>query len=122
MSRSLANAGVVGTLRQERGVLTSSREAAHWERRSPAYVRGYALVDGVSAPARVPAQARERWTPRLLLRARASFSARALRTKLCMRTSFRTQNSLSRRAMRRGMRVASCTSSSSCWATSLISV
>jgi len=44
MSRSLANAGVVGTLRQERGALTSSREAAHWERRSPAYVRGYALV------------------------------------------------------------------------------
>ena len=60
-----------------------------------------------------PLQALERCV-RALLREWASFSARALRTKLCMRTSFRTQNSLSRRAMRRGIRVASCTSSSSC--------
>src|SRR5207247_11410896 len=43
-----------------------------------------------------------------------------MRTKLCMCTSLRTQNSFSRRAMCRGMRVASCTSSSSCWTTSLM--
>jgi len=46
-------------------------------------------------------------------RARPSFSARALRTKLCIRTSLRTQNSFRSRAMRRGIRVANCTRFSS---------
>ncbi len=62
------------------------------------------------APVSVP-QPLERCL-RGLRREWVSFSTRALRTKLCMRTSFRTQNSFSRLAMSRGTRVASCTSSS----------
>ena len=50
---------------------------------------------------------------RALRREWVSFSTRALRTKLCMRMSFRTQSSFSRLAMSCGIRVASCTSSSS---------
>ena len=48
----------------------------------------------------------ERWW-RDPLRERASFSESAVLTNVCIRTSFRTQNSFKRRAMRRGMRVAS---------------
>src|SRR5207247_7776616 len=78
--------------------------------------KGAALGGGVrfqriaaARSAAVPLQARARLVGRTALprRIRESFSASAVLTKLCNRTSLRTQNSLSSRATRRGMRVAS---------------